>query len=76
MHHIYLENKEKQEISEPLPLVTREMLSIAGNDDNTLSQQKWELIRHANQLFIRGDNVVLIRPVSHIENETIAKDIT
>lgn len=75
MHHIYLENKEKQEISEPLPLVTREMLSVAGNDDNTLSQ-KWELIRHVNQLFIRGDNVVLIRPVSHIENETITKDIT
>ena len=75
MDHIYLENKEKQEISEPLPLVTREMLSVAGNDDNTLSQ-KWELIRHANQLFIRGDNVVLIRPVSHVENETITKDIT
>ena len=53
------------------------MLSVASNDvDKTFSQQKWELIRHVNQLFIRGDNVVLIRPVSHIENETITKDIT
>lgn len=52
------------------------MLSVANDDDNTLSQQKWELIRHVNQLFIRGDNVVLIRPVSQVENETITKDIT